>query len=634
MNEDTGQQDTEVVKAAQLAKWQMAELKHLDGLDINNLVRAETSADADAYAQLFSAALEDPAKLEAHGPALEMLRAIMWMHESTEQGRPPFGPMLQMGNGARSAAPDDFRGTLVNVILACLEATSHPVVRARLAHLAWFLERRRKDVGLTALDAYIRVIEMLNAGELIARGEQGTLSIAGRDLLAMAFGVSRGLGRPKDQHDQLIALAAGLFRQACAQDEAWPVLRFGELALDHGSMAPEKIGAGIEQFIQGRLNDSQDDRVGNLWHLAGLAYRRAKDEVKTRACQTQEAESYVRLAEHFATMTGGAMLASHWMTTAISSYHGHPEARERRKELRHRLVDLQEGIREQLVPISHETDIGELVEATRDHFSGLDLRTALLRFTILAGPPDPETLVKEARESVAEFPLSSLFSQSYLDADGKTVAKAPGAGLGPDADEEGLEPQIARSESIRRAFAVRGQIEVARATIALEHHVAETDLRELLRWSPAIPPRLLHTMTRGFVRYFEGDMVAALYILTPMVEGLVRKLLKDHGHDVSTLDNATGTQEDRTITALYDALREEMDAIFGRALTEDIRRVFLSKMGPSLRHGVAHALLGDGTPYGEDANYACWLIWKLVIWPLVPHWKEITQPDNHPKEEP
>lgn len=71
-----------------------------------------------------------------------------------------------------------------------------------------------------------------------------------------------------------------------------------------------------------------------------------------------------------------------------------------------------------------------------------------------------------------------------------------------------------------------------------------------------------------------------------------------------------------------------MDGIFGRALTEDISRVFLSKMGPSLRHGVAHALLSDGTPYGEDANYACWLIWRLLVWPLVPHWDKIVQPKS------
>jgi hypothetical protein len=137
-----------------------------------------------------------------------------------------------------------------------------------------------------------------------------------------------------------------------------------------------------------------------------------------------------------------------------------------------------------------------------------------------------------------------------------------------------------------------------------EHCVSEEVVLNIVRQSPAVPPHLILTTTRGFVRWFEGDMVSALYILTPLLEGILRHLLKQHGHDVTTMDDATETQEDRTTTALYDAMRLQMNAILGRAITEDIRRTFLSKFGPSLRHGLAHALLSDGSPYGDDASYA------------------------------
>ena len=119
-------------------------------------------------------------------------------------------------------------------------------------------------------------------------------------------------------------------------------------------------------------------------------------------------------------------------------------------------------------------------------------------------------------------------------------------------------------------------------------------------------------------------MVSALYILTPLMEGILRNILKQHGHDVTTVDDATNTQEDRTITSLYDAMRPELDSILGRAITEDIRRTLLSKLGPSLRHGVAHALLSDGAPHSDDATYTCWLIWMITMWPLLPHWDELT----------
>ncbi|WP_198040731.1 DUF4209 domain-containing protein [Phaeobacter inhibens] len=92
---------------------------------------------------------------------------------------------------------------------------------------------------------------------------------------------------------------------------------------------------------------------------------------------------------------------------------------------------------------------------------------------------------------------------------------------------------------------------------------------------------------------------------------------------MTKFDDATGTQEDRTISALYDTLGDELKAIFGTALIDDIRRVFLSKHGPNLRNGVAHALHHDGAAYGPDAIYASWLVWHICCLPLAKHWNEL-----------
>lgn len=50
----------------------------------------------------------------------------------------------------------------------------------------------------------------------------------------------------------------------------------------------------------------------------------------------------------------------------------------------------------------------------------------------------------------------------------------------------------------------------------------------------------------------------------------------------------------------------------------DIENVFLKTSGPYLRHSLAHGLLPDGTPYGADAIYGCWLIFHLCMLPLFP----------------
>jgi hypothetical protein len=59
--------------------------------------------------------------------------------------------------------------------------------------------------------------------------------------------------------------------------------------------------------------------------------------------------------------------------------------------------------------------------------------------------------------------------------------------------------------------------------------------------------------------------------------------------------------------------------VFGDAIVADIENVFLKKPGPYLRHSVSHGLLHDGDPYGDDAIYACWLIFHLCLLPLFPY---------------
>jgi hypothetical protein len=74
---------------------------------------------------------------------------------------------------------------------------------------------------------------------------------------------------------------------------------------------------------------------------------------------------------------------------------------------------------------------------------------------------------------------------------------------------------------------------------------------------------------------------------------------------------------------LFDGMRSELDSVFGRDNTDDISRVFLGRPGPAIRHGVAHGLLHDGSPYGVDAIYACWLIFRLCLIPLFPYREEL-----------
>src|SRR5262249_29760945 len=158
-----------------------------------------------------------------------------------------------------------------------------------------------------------------------------------------------------------------------------------------------------------------------------------------------------------------------------------------------------------------------------------------------------------------------------------------GAGFGDGADVSALERQIAQSENIRRHVAASAA-EVARQVIARDHYVVDEVLAHLLVHSAFVPHNIVMSYSRGFTRFFQGDFVSALYILTPLLEQSLRQVLKNSGHDVTKLDDATKTQEDRTISSLFDQMRSELLAVFGDAIVADIENVFLKKIGPNLRN--------------------------------------------------
>jgi len=75
-------------------------------------------------------------------------------------------------------------------------------------------------------------------------------------------------------------------------------------------------------------------------------------------CQTEAAEAMVAEAERLFSGDGvkqaSAMLASHMMSNAIAQLHGVPAAKERRTALRHRLVDVQARIPDEMSVYSHQ----------------------------------------------------------------------------------------------------------------------------------------------------------------------------------------------------------------------------------------------------------------------------------------
>ncbi len=526
------------------------------------------------------------------------------------------GPMVQM-DGRRSVIPEDFRAT-ADVVATMAETVNDTTLKARLSDVAWLLNRRRVDLGLAAISAYCQTIRNVAAGAKKFRfeGANSPYSAQARDLLKRALSLasmrSVGLGKPEEA--DVRQLAKELFRDALSGTNLRDVQRIAQLALQYDVVPALDIGGSTEAWLQKNDVAVDHDRL-DLLRLSASAYHQGGAIPDHYRCRLEAVDTRVRMAQR---AEGNSVMAAGLLADAISELHGIPDVKERRRELRHCLVDVQANIAEEMGSFSHEIDLKEIIAESEASFEGLPLRDVLFGFAAMAHSPSPEELREEAINSIQYHPLSSIFSASFHDRGGKVLYRSPGVDLMSAPIDESLRPLIAQAERIRRQIFAAGDIQTAHRLINECYFVTDETFSALLKYSGFVPEELIRTYSRGFRRFFQGDPVSGLYILTPLLEASIRHILRGRSHDVSTFDNATKTQQDLTISAMFDQMKVELVEAFGSAILADIENVFLSRPGPTIRHEVAHGLMSDGGPFGPDAAYACWLIFRLCLIPLFP----------------
>jgi hypothetical protein len=606
--------------------WALTTLEDVASVAFEEPIAGSNTANSQALARLYQAAvrgLPETADNRQRRSVFSMLEGVLSMHPKIDEPYDPYGPMMVMG-GRRSAIPSDFRGH-IDVLAEFARRATNPILRTRVSDVCWLLDRKRAALGAAAIVGYVDIVDRIARGDLVQRVERGDRSLTHhvRDHIKRALQIGRAIGWEKPETQAARDRAIEFRKKAISNGGFIPLHRFSSLDLEYGLSKPAETSAELERQLASPPADADVHSTVALWRLAATGYHHAKMPDDEARCQLAAAECLAAKAGR----SIPAMMAAHFLSDAIAQLSGVPGAKTRRTALRHQLIDVQSGVSEEMSMFSEPMDLRNLAENVRQHMNGRSLKDKLFVVAMLARSPEPSKLATDAREMIQQHPLASLLGTDHLDRDGKVIHRTEASNLEHGSDGPAVQRQIAQAEGIRRTINVGGAIAVGRQMIADEHFISDDILAALLCHSPFVPGDLLNTFSRGFARFFQGDYVSALYILTPLLENSLRYVLKQSGHDVSIFDDATKTQQDRTISSLYEQMRAELDEILGAPITTDIQNVFLSRPGPGIRHSLAHGLLHDGDPYGADALYACWLIFRICLLPLLQIRDKIQLPD-------
>jgi hypothetical protein len=112
----------------------------------------------------------------------------------------------------------------------------------------------------------------------------------------------------------------------------------------------------------------------------------------------------------------------------------------------------------------------------------------------------------------------------------------------------------------------------------------------------------------------------------PLVEAAVRHLLTANGVDTGKIRDDT-TEEDYSLSKLFERFRPKIDEIFGPGLAAEIDQLFNTRPGPALRHEMAHGQITGAECFGQDVYYACWLMFSMCVLLVAHAWDQYLAPE-------
>lgn len=567
-------------------------------------------------AELLSTHLEraaaDPSVTGLHELALQVLAMASSAVLNPEDWLEPFTPAMQFG-GKRTVVPADLDADQVALLARIAPLVDRDDLRARVADVAW-VYGDRADIAMLerAIDAY-------RAAPLTG----DVWFSVGKDAWVRAFALAArrgadGQARTQDMSDALKAKVL-----AGQVTDNFRTVGFAETLRQHGRVdASGRAEVSEALFALAAKASSVTPRLSRHLEREALAWLGGSDAAAANAATERVARTYIAEADSRiqADPKAGALVEGHFLEKAIAVLRTMPRSYRLENglddlidDLRIRLRESRESSMEQMMRIqSDPVDLTEAVSYARSQVSGhADKFDALAAFATLA-PPLDEANTRENAEKILEGSISHIFGSSTFSSDFRKIASRPGSS-GP-ADEDTVWAEMVRTVFFHSQLLGKGIIQPAQDVLTTEHRFSRQYMVSLCVESPTVPQGHETLWGDGLALGLGGNFGAAVSVLVPQLEQVVRVMLKRR--DVYTLFvDEHGVESEKSLNALLDMT--ETEDIFGAGMVMEMKAMMVVQGGPNLRNDIAHGLLDDNSAWSYSALYMWWFCLRLVAWPVI-----------------
>ncbi|MEW6052006.1 MAG: DUF4209 domain-containing protein [Candidatus Zixiibacteriota bacterium] len=504
-----------------------------------------------------------------------------------------------------AAAFDHFGARLLTV--------THPVLKARYAHLLWQGPTKNSQYAQDAVDAYLLAIPIIERA-LTDHGRTGN----GHELIAvvkasflLAVQCKFDLARPKSELFRLL-------KDYDPKSPSWFRLRHDLIALilDSKRNFTESELRSIPPFCLATAEHYKNTNIHNAITMYELGESADKKLGLVTAERRDTSAWYLLIAQAFEELMirrgNESMAAGHFCEEALR-YYRKAKVSEKVQELEKKREEFAKKI--QLQTVETKVDLTEHLEwckAIGRELATKEIDEIVGRLVVDTGLlPDPDDVSTTAKESLKNHPLTSLMNSTVMDSRGHVVQHI----VTPEQKERreflNLYDSYIRRDKLHLIHEVicacfsSGKLNCESLFNALEQKswycqpvsyiVAEKVIE--YRWIDLLQPglRAYEAVLRD---YLEGkpepsELVLVIDSLTVKFEGIVRDLCKLNGV-ITTFDKP---EESSGLMVTYEKdinrlLREPIfEQLLGKTEIEFLKYLLVEKSGINLRHKIAHCLM-------------------------------------------
>lgn len=523
---------------------------------------------------------------------------------SCEDGRVKFSPRIQLANGRRSAALEDFTAEDAEGFASMVDMISDLKLKARIADVAY--QRAAKGSGIkfkmavTAIESYLKLPIHTNAWR-----HEGHL------YWQRALELARGLGLSGHKFVEEISLrmkeAFFLSKDLHADYDLAGFIIENKLYGEDGYRIAEKF----EKDLEACHPDSDElYREHGSDYLITL-YRQLGDEKHCIHALYKKGIYQKEAGDSYRNMNADPALYAHRYEAASLTFSEIPKryraeydidalVRDCTKIKREGQKIFAKGMRHVAVPIEGVKETAKKVE---EYMHGLDAQTALLHFSLIYRF-DIDAFNACMKSFDDKCVIMSLFNMDRVDEEGRVEARGKGG------NREFIECQ---AYQVMLNYAIPCIISALRVWKA-EHSLTHQDFRAIVGQSRIVPHNRKESVANGLWYGYNGDYHSSVVVLLPQLENLLRKILKRKNVEVRTTEK-NGVETYHGLSTMLVNNADVLSGCFGAEVWLEMKLLFGRAPYLNFRNVLEHGLLNDpgGGKYYSIELYIWWWFLRYVV---------------------